>query len=134
MGIASAVPSSSLTIVGINKTKALTLIEQSVIAPALKIKKSTSTGVELLNNNIKVSAANKMAFQVTANRTNAITIPNTGFANNPDDIIIVTHKVVAVNVNTAVYVQWNGANWIIYTENARAIPNTGMFNVVVIKQ
>ncbi len=83
MGIASAVPTSSLTIVGIDKTNPLTPIEQSDIATALKINASTSTGLELLNSSIKVSAANKMAFHVMANRTNDISIPITGFANNP---------------------------------------------------
>jgi hypothetical protein len=74
------------------------------------------------------------AFQVIANGTNSITIPNDGFANAANDLIYIQHVGVAANVNTAVYTKWNGTNWIIYTESGGNIANGEVYNVMVIKQ
>lgn len=46
----------------------------------------------------------------------------------------VTHKGVAANVNTAVYVKFIGANWQIFTESAGPIAAGEIYNVLVIKQ
>jgi trimeric autotransporter adhesin len=137
VGIGTTAPSSKFTVTGFENTAPLVnLIQFGTGAPALKISASSGSngGVELENASLKVSGANKMAFQVTATGTNFIVIPNTGFANSSTDIIIVTHRGVANNVNTAVYVGWNGANWIIYTENLGNIPAGEIYNVLVVKQ
>ena len=88
----------------------------------------------MLNSSIKVSGTNKAAFQVTATGINSITIPNTGFANAANDILIVTHQGVNVNVNTPVYVKFIGANWQIFSESAGPIAAGELYNVLVIKQ
>ncbi len=109
-------------------------VNPSAGATAIKVNTSTSIGIELENSSIKVSGTNKMAFQVTSAGANPILIPNTGFANASTDIIIVTHKGVAANVNTPVYVSFNGTNWRIFTENGSVIPAGEIYNVLVFKQ
>jgi hypothetical protein len=74
------------------------------------------------------------AFQVTATGINSITIPNTGHASSSSDLLFIQHKGVVANVNTAVYVQWNGTNWVIYTESGGNIPAGEIYNVIVVKQ
>jgi hypothetical protein len=103
-------------------------------ATALKIATSTSNGIDLENSSIKVSGINKMAFQVTSTGTGPIIIPNTGFANSLNDILVVTHKWVGTNLPSPVYVYFDGSNWKIYPENGPNIPAGEVFNVLVFKQ
>jgi hypothetical protein len=103
-------------------------------ATALKIATSTSNGIDLENSSIKVSGINKMAFQVTSTGTNSITIPNTGFANSINDILVVTHKWVGTTLPSPVYVYFDGSNWKIYPESGSNIPAGEVFNVLVFKQ
>ncbi len=110
------------------------LINQFSTAAAIKIATSTTTGIDLENSSIKVTGTNKIAFQVTSAGANPIIIPNTGFANAATDILLVTHKGVSANVPTAVYVNFNGGSWKIYTENGSVIPNGEIYNVLVFKQ
>lgn len=90
--------------------------------------------VEFSNTALTVSGTFPFAFQVTANGSNSITIPNTSHANSATDMLFIQHKGVAANVNTPVYVAWNGTNWMIYTESGGAIPAGEVYNVLVIKQ
>jgi hypothetical protein len=104
------------------------------------VSNGTANALELENGPMKVSGANRTAFKhVTAagnlfsNRTN---IPNTTFANSPNDILIVTHDFDSNGpyLNSAYGVWWNGANWTIYTEDVTAMLAGLTFNVLVIKQ
>ncbi|MFN8265676.1 MAG: hypothetical protein U0T11_06370 [Chitinophagaceae bacterium] len=92
--------------------------------------------LQVNNGSIKVSGSKPTAFQVTATGTNSIIIPNTSQANSSTDMLFIQHKGVASNVNTPVYVKWDGANfrWVIYTESGGNIPSGEVFNVLVIKQ
>jgi hypothetical protein len=103
-------------------------------ATALLIATSTSNGIDLENSSIKVSGINKMAFQVVGTGVASITIPNTGFANSINDIIVVTHKRSSTTILSPVYVDFDGLNWKIFTENGSNIPAGEVFNVVVFKQ
>ncbi len=86
------------------------------------------SAVTALNNNPNAG------FQVKQTvLTNSITIPN-AVANSATDIIIVTHKGVATNITTPVYVQFSAGSWKIYTENGSNIFVNEEFNVLVIKQ
>jgi hypothetical protein len=103
-------------------------------ATALKIATSTSNGIDLENSSIKVTGTNKMAFQVTSTGIASITIPNTGFANLSSDILVVTHKRVSATILSPLYVDFDGFNWKICTENGSNIPFGEVFNVLVFKQ
>ena len=143
-GISS--PSSYLTVTAADNTNPLATLTQTGSQPALSVIANNSTsavkinnpssglGIELNNAAITVSGAGRMAFQVTATGINSITIPNSTFANNVNDILIVTHKGVAANVNTAVYVQFSAGNWKIFSESGGNIAAGEVFNVLVFKQ
>jgi hypothetical protein len=112
----------------------VSLRQSATPATALKIATSTSNGIDLENSSIKVSGTNKMAFQVTSTGAASITIPNTGFANQANDIIVVTHKWIGAILPSPVYVYFDSGSWKIYTENGSNIPAGEVFNVLVFKQ
>jgi hypothetical protein len=112
----------------------VSLRQSASSATALKIATSTSNGIDLENSSIKVTGINKMAFQVVGTGIASITIPNTGFANNINDIIVVTHKRASTTILSPVYVDFDGFNWKIFTENGSNIPFGEVFNVLVFKQ
>jgi hypothetical protein len=133
IGIGTTSPISRLEVTGAENTNSLVKIAQQGTSSALTIFTNNGIGLELDNSTIKVSGANKSAFQVTSTGSNTIIIPN-AIANNSSDIIFITHKKITTNVDPPVGVFWNGTNWIIYTENNVAIPINEQFNVLVIKQ
>jgi hypothetical protein len=113
--------------------------------PTVKIENLTSGGTALdINGAIKVSGTNPAAFRITATAGNTtigtansvatLAIPNTTLANDPTDILIVTHASgTYLNIPFGVY--WDGFGWYIYLEQVNStIPIGTIFNVLVIKQ
>jgi hypothetical protein len=137
IGTASS-PNSLLEIAGAYNTSPLVKLSQfGTDAPALKISASSGAngGVELENTAIKVSGASKMAFQVTSTGGSTISLPTSGFANSPSDLIFVTHNGQAAGI-APVQIKWVSllSQWLIYSEDNSVIPVGEVFNVLVIKQ
>jgi hypothetical protein len=109
--------------------------------PAIKstsLPTSAQIGLELENGAIKVSGANRTAFQHVATAANTFlnetVIPNTGFANNANDLLIVTPFWDGVYINSAIGVYFDTGSWRIFRQDLQPMPVNAKFNVLVIKQ
>ncbi|MBL0327134.1 MAG: hypothetical protein IPP61_18560 [Cytophagaceae bacterium] len=124
--------------------KAIDATNNSSTNPTITAVNNTNLGNALdITGGIKVSGTNKAAFKITSltgtNITgNYLKIPNTTFANNENDIIIVTHNYSPNNtyLNKSFGVYWASVDgtWRIYLEDLSSMPNNITFNVLVIKQ
>ena len=125
--------------------KGIEVENTSATLPTASLKNNTSGGTAIaIDGAIKVSGTNPAAFVITATAGNTIagsptaggviTIPNTTLANNPNDILIVTHA-FGTYLNIPFGVIWTGTNWLIYLEQLNSnMPIGTKFNVLVIKQ
>lgn len=94
-----------------------------------------AVGLDIGSAAIKVSGTSPAVFTVTANAAVLdLVIPNTSMANSSTDILIVTHKLTGIKLNTSPGVYWNGTNWVIFLENFANHIVGEQFNVMVIKQ
>ena len=101
------------------------------------------TGLLLENSVIKVTGTNKAAFThvaTAANKysANGTTIDHPFYNNDPNAILLVTHKINSTNtayLNSPIGVYYSNTmlKWEIFTENSTVIPDNTMFNVLIIK-
>jgi hypothetical protein len=101
---------------------------------------SVAVALELENGALKVSGTKRTVFRHTTAAGNTIanetTIPNTTFANNPNDLLIVTPFWDGVYVNSpiGVYFDAPSSTWRIFRQDTGAMPLNAKFNVMVVKQ
>jgi hypothetical protein len=99
---------------------------------------SLRIGLELENGAIKVSGTSRTVFRHTATVENTIAneteIPNTGFANNANDLLIVTPYWDGVFVNAPIGVYFTSGTWRIFRQDQQAMPINAKFNILVVKQ
>lgn len=149
VGIGPSSPTSKLEVLGTNNDSPLVKLTQlGTAAPALKIAASSGNngGLELENATLKISGSNKFVFEhicTAGNQAggNGTLLPNTGFANSPTDLLIVTPVYVAAGVfiNFTPHAYWDsgayGGNggWMILNPGGPVPVNT-RYNVMVIKQ
>jgi hypothetical protein len=126
--------------------RAIVAENNSTYVATEKLTNFATKGVALeLDGGLKVSdrADRKPAFKITSTvgniYVNQLRIPNTTQANDPDDIIIITHNYgtgATNNFTKACGVYWDAgfSEWRIYVEDSTAMPVGITFNVLVIKQ
>jgi hypothetical protein len=101
---------------------------------------SATIGLELENGALKVSGANRTVFRHTCTVGNTggneTIIPNSSFANNPNDLLIVTPywDGVYLNAPLGVYFEATSATWRIFRQDLGFMPLNAKFNVMVVKQ